>query len=166
MQSQAWAVAELVARRLGVEVEPEARSDALRGRSADEQPIAEAVAEAAGHLRIAFLYREFSVDDMTRVIAEAAFPAVLLGAGRDPDDVIVLTGRRGGVADGTLVDRSGATRTVELGVDGLKERAGAGSIRALLPVEVGPYVSRAEAEAVTRKLRTGYGTDVILVERR
>ena len=33
-------------------------------------------------------------------------------------------------------------------------------------VEVGPYVSRAEAEAVTRKLRTGYGTDVILVERR
>jgi ABC-type bacteriocin/lantibiotic exporter with double-glycine peptidase domain len=140
MQSQAWAVAELVARRLGVDVEPEARSEALRGRSADEQPIAEAVAEAAGHLRIAFLYREFSVDDMTRVIAEAAFPAVLLGAGRDPDDVIVLTGRRGGVADGTLVDRSGASRSVELDVGGLTERAGAGSIRALLPVEVGPYV--------------------------
>jgi hypothetical protein len=33
-------------------------------------------------------------------------------------------------------------------------------------VEVGPYVSRAEAEAVSRTLRNGYGPGVILVERR
>lgn len=33
-------------------------------------------------------------------------------------------------------------------------------------VEVGPYVNRAEAEEVTRKLRSGYGAGVILVERR
>ncbi len=153
MQSQAWTVAEIVAQRLGVEVEPEARSEALRNPEDATQPLAEAIAEAAGHLRITFLYREFSADDMARLIAETAFPAVLLGAGREASDVLVLTGRRETVVHATMVQADGGTHAVDLQLQGLRERAQAGVIRALLPVEVGPYVGTEAPERNLSPLR-------------
>ncbi|MBP2648170.1 MAG: transporter ATP-binding/permease protein [Gemmatimonadetes bacterium] len=150
MQSQAWIVAELVAKRLRVEVEAEARSEAVRSLAAGAaRPLAESIAEAASHLRITFLSRELSADDMARLITEAAFPAVLLHAGRDEGDVLVVTGRRDTVAQATLIASDGTSRPVELELTGLRDRARAGAIRALLPVEVGPYVG---VQATDREL--------------
>jgi ABC-type bacteriocin/lantibiotic exporter with double-glycine peptidase domain len=150
MPSQAWAVAEFVARRLGIEVESEARDEALRNHAADTaRPIAEAVAEAASYLRITFLSRQLSAADMTRLVEDGAFPAVLFGAGRDEDDVLVLTERRRAVIHATLFPSDGSNRAVEVDAPGLVDRARRGALRALLPVEVGPYVG---VEATERDL--------------
>ena len=147
MPSQAWAVAEIVARRLGIEVESEARDEALRSQAAEhERPTIEAVAEAASHLRITFLSRQMSVGDVTRLVKEAAFPAVVFGAGRDEADVLVLTGRRGTTVHATLVGADGVGRAVELDAQGLADRAQGGVLKALLPVEVGPYVGTESTE--------------------
>ena len=141
MPSQAWAVAEIVARRLGIEVESEARDEALRNQAAEQvRPIAEAVAEAASHLRITFLSRHLSAGDVTLLVEEAAFPAVVFGAGRDVTDVLVLTGRRGTMIQATLVGADASGRDVDLEAQVLVDRAQGGVLRALLPVEVGPYV--------------------------
>ena len=60
------------------------------------RPIVEAVTEAASHCGITFLYAaDCRWGTSTRLVKEAAFPAVLFGAGRDANDVLVLTGRRG-----------------------------------------------------------------------
>jgi ABC-type bacteriocin/lantibiotic exporter with double-glycine peptidase domain len=150
MPSQAWAVAELVARRLGIEVESEARDEALRNQASETvRPIADAVAEAASFLRITFLSRQLSAADMTRMVEDAAFPVVLFGAGRDEGDVLVLTERRRAVIHATLFLPDGSERAVEVDAPGLVERARGGALRALLPVEVSPYVG---VEATERDL--------------
>ncbi len=147
MALQSWVVAETVAGALGVEVDAEQRAlGERRLASGAPLPLVEAVAESATFLRVAFLRRDASVEDVRGLLAHGAFPAVLVPPATG--DVIVLTGRANGHVRAIAVRPDGTTAEERLAPDALVGRAAAGG-SLLLPIDVGATVGETPAAGET-----------------
>jgi len=135
VDAQAWAVTELVAAGLGVELTPEQRAAAARGPAGRSGSLADAIMEAGGRIGITFLPRTARGEDVGRLFGGMVFPLVLLGS--SGGEVLVLRGRRGGTVDATAVAAQGVVRDMALDAAWLGAQAESGTVVALLPVQVG-----------------------------
>lgn len=148
--SQIWTVTELVARRMGISIDP-----ALATRQARQQvepprtpeAIADALTRAAGGLQFTYLRRSLDADGLAALAQDEALPVVLL-AHRPSADVWLAFGRETGVLSLTRVAADGSTELLR--VDPLVWFAEAGSrVEALVPVPVSSSVAPDDFAAAT-----------------
>jgi ABC-type bacteriocin/lantibiotic exporter with double-glycine peptidase domain len=144
---QAWKVTEVVARRLGVEVDPGRRASILRGLDvpAEESAwLSDGVIQAGAQVHLAYLERAVRADDVLQMLKVEAYPFVLFEPAGEvgANALVVLEAAAGGVAvvrvasDGSAAE--GTCTPAEL-----TGGAGDGSRTCLVPVSLGPYVGRA-----------------------
>jgi ABC-type bacteriocin/lantibiotic exporter with double-glycine peptidase domain len=154
MATQPWKVVEYVARRLGVEVDPETRAEALRALSKQESPLA-GVVQAGNRLRLAFLQRTLAPADLQRLVETEAFPAIVFGLASEPGAVLVLTSRRNGRVSVARFLADGTQEELELDAATLVESCRGSNVRGLLPISAAGYVgSGAEGQVLSPLQRT------------
>ena len=154
MASQAWQVVEHVARRLGVDVDPEVRTQALRTLARVDDPLT-GVVQAGQRLQLFFLQRTLGPGDVQRLVEAEAFPAVLYGLAAEPGTALVLDSRRNGRVSVRRVASDGSEEDVHYELATLVEHGRGVTVRALLPVSAAGYLgSEEQAPALSPLQRT------------
>jgi ABC-type bacteriocin/lantibiotic exporter with double-glycine peptidase domain len=152
MAAQTWKVVEFVARRLGVDADPEMRAEAQRALGQGESSIA-GVVQAGQRLQLAFLQRTLAPSDVQRLVETEAFPAVLFGLSAEPGAIVVLTSRRNGRVSAMRFLADGAEEDVEFDVAALVEHARGSVVRGLLPISAGGYLGTGVGQAALSPLQ-------------
>ncbi|MCU0621158.1 MAG: ATP-binding cassette domain-containing protein [Gemmatimonadales bacterium] len=144
MSSQAWAVVEVVAKQLGVEVDPAVRAEAQRAL-AEGDDVLRGIVQGGQRLQLAFLQRSLSTADVRRIAETEAFPAILLGVAAEPHAALVLLRRRGGRIEAVRVQPDGSEEELEVEPSELVEHAQGIALRGLLPISAAAYLGTSPA---------------------
>jgi ABC-type bacteriocin/lantibiotic exporter with double-glycine peptidase domain len=154
MAVQAWKIVEIVAKALGVEVDPAVRAEAQRS-VAEVDDVLQGMVQAGQRLQLAFLQRTLSPTDVRRIVENDAFPAVIFGLASEPGAAMILLRRRNGVVEAVRVLRDGTADDLEVEAATIMANTQGIALRGLLPVSAAAYLGTAPAgEAISPVQRT------------